>query len=360
MKHLLITLILSLFTITSAQYHIGPEPVKDVTFDSTTHYLKRCSSDSQGIEKLIEAKLIHIFYEDELGRIRKSYWDNIGPYEQKAITINMARYCGNINKNYKYTFTLQSWPDTETVATYTTPPEAIRSYAEDEKAKKREEDYQKEKKRKETEDIKMDMNKYPQELIHRLEYDKRIIFYNGGVIIVSSLWEGWDDQMKENMIILLSLYRGNKYKDYSYKTNFKILSLKEPYKSFYELPVFKTFEKPEKSYEFANLIYGAYNRFTFDYLMYDTSNYYELVQGEENKVSMLMSNKELLVDHEERTAFIQPIVWNGLSPKEQKILATIIAIKCGNECGDYNYKIYLKDMKTKKIVATYHNNKCTL
>lgn len=188
-------------------------------------------------------------------------------------------------------------------------------------------------------------------LITRLEYDNQVIIYNKGIFIRNTLWDAWDDQMKDDMTFLLAFAWGCRFKDYSYNTNIKVLPSVDKGitpKNIKDLPITRTYKRPPSDIEFEDYNEQVKDRF-FDFS--DASTY--LVQGEKDRVSILIEQKKLVVNHSKRTVYIHPEAWYNLSKEQQEILSAIIAIKMGNECRDNNYKISVNDYYNRdKVLAS--------
>jgi hypothetical protein len=352
MKNLFILLILFISLYSHAQYRDDSNPITDYTFDTTKyHHRIRTIPPSiiEEINHLINNRSIKIYITNEKAYVNDSWWYSLTSESKRSVTLAIAFYCGNFNENYKYPITIRSAMTKKIIATFIMPKKELISINTEKSIENLQvrTSYKKFK-------WNSQLNDYYDKIIERFERENLLLRYEKGYLVLSSLWDAWDEKLKDHMTFLMAVRWGNLCKDYSYNMTVKVLPSMDsgiPFKSIKELPIGRTFKRPPN-----DSMLEAFRKVAYPHEY--NPNLMVLVQGEENKISFLLEEKKLFLDHSKRTAYIKPDVWENLSGKQKRIITTIIAVKCADDCRSPDYRLSLYNLKDKKqIYATYNNKK---
>lgn len=353
-----------------AQYKEGASTIEDYTFDTTVYCLTKFNMD-MNIESQMDAlmlqHLIRFEQKKETAYVREDYWQSLGFHGRAQIATFMAILCGNANKNYKYPLIIRSWETNRTLGTFIAPKSYLKKISEvtnfyDPNTGK----------------VSNSPNPQPTyekvllwdeaiPFIERLKCEDRIVFARKEVVVLSYLWDSWDEQMKKDMTMIFALYMGNKLEDYSYDMTVKILKedlftpkhmrkIASRSTELEDLPVVATFKRPSdiETFQEENMLVSK--RFVLT-----NPNKIKLIGGEKDKITRMIIDKNLFIDHHNNKAYIRGTTWYDLSPKQQRILTTLIAVKCGNDRRSTSYKISINDMYThSKVYATFNRGSFSL
>jgi len=354
MKTLLFILIIVICNF--AQFREGSGPVPDFTYDTTRFILQKFELNMNqefSMKQLMYQEQISFDQKNEIAYVKDAYWKSLSYRGKDMIATFMAAMCGNANKNYKYPLTIKSWETKQTLGTHIVSQRDLG------------------RKRKQVSPPTPSGPTYEKILIgsddslffQRLQRDKRIYVVYSKIVIKSDLWDAWDDQLKDDMLFTIAVAWGNKAKDYSYNPEITILpDIKHSSEKIAQnkLKVFtKSFKRPATKKEADSLKECMGRRYWRTYRR--DKNVEDLLEGEKDRVSYYIEEDLLYVNHSIRTAYIQKDVWEKFSTKEKKVMTTLIAVKCGNEIRNYDYKITIKDMENhNKTYASYNHRNYSL
>lgn len=335
-----------------AQFREGPGPVPEFTYDSTKYMLLKYSlnmSQESSMDALMMQQKIAFDRKNETAYVKSDYWKALPFAGKDMIATYMALMCGNANKNYRYPLTIKLWETKQTVGTFIVSQEdlGLRSKVEE---------LMKEKSKPTYERVGLD----PKDSLfyRRLQTEKRVVVFDNKILIKSDLWNAWDKQLQEDMLFLFAVVWGNEARDYSYNPEFNIipdvkyLSREEKDKKKIDL-ITKSFSRPATINDFRDLRDNVGKR---HWQYYKRDNVEELVQGEEDLVSFLIREDKLYINHSTKTAYIRYDVWYNYTENQKKVMTTLMAVKCGNDIRNSNYRITIKDMQDHSVTYASYNN----